>query len=465
MEQQNELKLKQEYLKQEILDKCHDRLEFENFIKDTKNIQEINLNEFTFDDIKELVKEFTNKQHNEHNLQEHNKPQSEQKREEIEAEFLVVGREQGLGLVDQEEIPLQNECSNMDNITEQQENPQSNIYDILIKGNKLTSKFKDIPLEDMYFNVSDPEYKLVAETYFIPKQCYYKVSSCKIQSLKTEVIRSFKDFVWFKEKLIQCYPGIFVPPVPDPPTHPHHSENTILILKNFLNAVSQKKIFCCGTLFEEFVSLPLNKFSVKKQKYNSTDNNLIEPKNNEIYEKLRQHRSKKIKQPKDIMDTLLKKSNALDELNKALDEFVNEFDVMKTKINNLTNAFKKCKSTFSKDHIMETQFITLEEDSKNWSTEINNSRNYINEHLVSLFQYINNEIHSFDSLIQKTNLAYNDYKKVDQTDPNYKGLHNTYEYYKVMVNEEYKNLILRQSNRIEDQIKLLRDKLNDKLLI
>lgn len=467
MEKQNELNLKQNYLKQEILDKHYDSLDFEKFIIDTKNIQEIDLNELTFDEIKELVKVFTKKQNREQNIQEHNTSQSELKRKEYEQEFSIIGREEVLGLNEQEGDQFQNYINDMNEISEQKDNviPLTKLYDILVKGNKLKSKFKDISIDDMYFNVSDPEYKLVAETYFIPKQCYYKVSSCKMQSIKTEVFRSFNDFIWFKEKLIQNYPGIFVPPVPNLLTQPHHSENTVLMLKNFLNAVSQIKIFCYGTLFEDFVSLPLNKFIEKKQKYNSIDTDLIKPNSNDTYEKIRQYYNKKYENSKKITDKFLKKSNALDELNKALDEFVNEFDVMKTKINNLTSAFKKCKSTFSKDYIIESHFITLEVKTQNWNNEINNSRNYINEHLLSLFQYINNEIHSFESLIQKANFAKKDFNQVSQTAPNYNELRNIYEYYQLMVNEEYKNLILRQSNRIEAQMKLLDDKLHEKLLI
>lgn len=466
MEKQNELKSKQNYLKQEILDKHYNRLDFEKFIIHTKNIQEIDLNELTFDEIKELVKVFTKQQNREQNIQEHNTSQSELKRKEYEQEFTIIGREEVLGLNEQEEDQFQNDINDMNDISEQKDNfiPQTKLYDILVKDNKLKSKFKDIPIDDMYFNVSDPEYKLVAETYFIPKQCYYKVSSFKIQLIKSEVFRSFNDFVWFKDKLIQYYPGIFVPPIPNLSTQPHHSENTVLMLKNFLNAVSQIKIFCYGTLFEDFVSLPLNKFSEKKQKYNSIDTDLIKPNSNDTYEKIRQYCNKKYANSKKITDKLLKKSNALDELNKALDEFVNEFDVMKTKINNLTNALKKCKSTFSKDKI-ESHFITLGIKSQNWNNEINNTRNYINEHLLSLFQYINNEIHSFDCLIQKANFAKKDFSQVSQTAQNYNELRNTYEYYQLMVNEEYKNLILKQSNRIEKQMKLLDDKLHEKLLI
>lgn len=467
MEKQNELNLKQNYLKQEILDKHYDSLDFEKFIIFKKNIQEIDLNELTFDEIKELVKVFTKQQNREQNIQEHITSQYELKRKEYEQEFSIIGRKEVLGLNEQEGDQFQNYINDMNDISEQKDNfiPQTKIYDILVKDNKFKSKFKDIPINDMYFNVSDPEYKLVVETYFIPKQCYYKISSCKIQSIKTEVFRSFNDFVWFKDKLTQYYPGIFVPPIPNLLTQPHHSENTVLMLKNFVNAVSQIKIFCYGTLFEDFISLPLNKFSEKKQKYNSIYTDLIKPNSNDTYEKIRQYCNKKYENSKKITNKLLKKSNALDELNKALDEFVNEFDVMKTKINNLTDALKKCKSTFSKDYIIESHFITLEEKSKNWNNEINNSRNYINEHLLSLFQYINNEIHSFDSLIQKANFAKKDFSQVSQTAQNYNELRNTYEYYQLMVNEEYKNLILKQSDRIKEQMKLLDDKLHEKLLI
>lgn len=113
--------------------------------------------------------------------------------------------------------------------------------------------------------ISDPE---KVEGGFFYKPYWTFVINCPI--LQSEERRTQEDFEWFRNKLEEIYYLNFVPTLTQTVYYKESDniQNTVNTLQNFFNQICRKKIFRTSELLYNFISLDSKQFTEYKEKIN-----------------------------------------------------------------------------------------------------------------------------------------------------------------------------------------------------
>ncbi len=255
---ENDLEIKQSFLRAEILDKGYDGQEFFDFLIQKKGEEGGDLNNWLMEDLKIIVTNF------------HQTHKSNQK-----SDSNIMSQNSNIqnGNEDTDNIPTQQNI--IEKITpdnnEQIEN--ENIMEIKCKENENGELSK---YENLIIKLSFPEKKvessgllsLFSKTISIT----YNITT---EPINKSVRRRYTDFEWLRNIFTKLYPSIFIPPIPLKTLKENPSDQKIekrmRALERFLNNVVQQPLLRNSNICYEFLCTEnesdFEKVKIKYEKY------------------------------------------------------------------------------------------------------------------------------------------------------------------------------------------------------
>ena len=277
------LKFKQKYLREEIIENGYNPEKFYKYISSQVGEKEINLENWSLEKLKEIVNNFKNDPTTTIDINnisnnyldnldlsnENNEENENIKNENIEEKIKKNEIEEKENLNNKDKIVnLNKEIIENEKITNNEAAPIKNIkysipknYINCIRQEK--NAFSD--LNNLQIIITNPEYIKKGIFSF----SYYQYTII-VPQFNVECIRKTSDFEFLHEKLNLLYPLNFFPPFPESSFF-NSTENInkkVRKLNLYINSLSQNELIRSSKLFQDFLLLPSDKFEKKLKEYN-----------------------------------------------------------------------------------------------------------------------------------------------------------------------------------------------------
>ena len=277
---EDEQEKKQSYLREEILEKNYDTQSFLYFLITKKGENASDINNWTIDELKNVVIEFKN-------LQKNGQKANTSSNSLIEDLPPAINQ---ILKIDAISTPFSNNKKNKDKNNDESENESIYSYfnedksnEWLFKkndsiGRNSISNYSNInfninieeisclepdhsPLEnydDIKIKVSSPkkEYESTGLKGFFIKTIYYTFL-LENRELKLNRRRRYTDFEWLRKTLCRLYPGIYIPPLPLKSLNinkPEKIEKYIYYLQKFIDGIMEDNLLKNSSLIYLFLS-------------------------------------------------------------------------------------------------------------------------------------------------------------------------------------------------------------------
>lgn len=345
--------------------------------------------------------------------------------------------------------------------------PFSKYSEIIVCSKQSPNMYTD--MNNLFFTVSDPEYKKTG----MFSAGYYQYT-IKNNVNGTEVVRKLKDFDWIREKLVELYPGVFVPPLaPSHYTLKDDSPKKLAYLARFVNSLAQIKFIRSTEIFHGFVTLPQIDFDARKK---------------EFYDKMTRPKSlsqfttqegiinikistKSDKKAVEMQKEIYKKIDGFKKLDSALDAVIYHFEELNKKFNDLSKAFKGLQNIYENDGVLDKCFDKFSEFMGSWSEGYKNQKIFFTEELKYYFKYMEKEYNSIIPICNTFKQSRDSYeiqfkrvKKMQapnqKEDKNLEQLRKYYGYYLIKLLQEANDLNVRHQERIANQLIIMNEKRN-----
>ena len=411
---------KQNLLKSEIIDNSYDQKEFIEFCMQQKKEGD-DLDNWTYDELKNIIKEFTKKINHEI-IQENKEKDNNKEKDAINKESLKE---------EKQEDNTENNLENNNNEIEINNNEEEiiKIYCKELKKNILNDKkiYVNVQKEMTVSNNSHIVYEIITSNRQKESKdkIYYKVQ------------RKYSDFIQFRELLLKYNPYNYIPSLPEKSEKliKENEQEIISYLNIFINAIILKEEFKAfeGTFlfltienYDEYknkikeISLMQNPLNVNQlcdfNKYkifpylNENDYNneiMIEENKNELY-------FFNIKNYFEIQFKLISKLKS--HLNEFNDNFINCCNILDNIQQDYIYLCQLNKKVMMKDNI-EKSFEEMGLFFKGWKELINKQNILVQKNINAFYKFCINEELAYLSLIKTRenikNLYINEYKKLD----------------------------------------------------
>ena len=377
---------KQQYLRENILDKGYDANEFMDYFKESTGVQDINLNDYTMNNLIDVVNGFYAKKAENNVAPPH-----------AQNTLLTIPRD----LRSDSEQDINNDGSgNSNNISTGHIN--ENGVEEIIKCNQMEkTEFKDKNFE---LKISFPE--KIETGIFTKSYISYGVS---IPSMNIMVRKRYSDFEWLYQKLGDYFVNCVIPPLCKKNYMEQFNEDFISkrarALEKFLNGIAVHPILKNSFIFYYFMLKDNEEFKQKKALYDQpfkpkriNDFNNVDgflkvnlTNENEIYF---QNIIDDIDMNENLMHQIIQNYKNLFELFKKINEKMSEISYLWKKIEGKSKKFYENTNTYKSYSIMK-------DIMKDW-TEMNKKQIIqMNENLVEVFRYIKNEYINFKPFIER----------------------------------------------------------------
>lgn len=222
-QEDNQLHLKQEIIKAEILDKNYDKDKFLQFIVSKKE-QGDDLSRWSLLELNEAILEFTKAEQNEQQAQS-----IEQIQQKVESQQINLDIEKIKGMEAKEIYEKEIVCKKLERTPLNDQNVQ-----VVLRNPKLSDK------------------SLLQSTYVT-----YEVVT---ESMQWLVRRRFSDFEWLRTILVKCYPRLLVPPIPGKKIGQRRFEEDFIekrmkFLQKFIDSVMESEEFKTSEALVAFLSM------------------------------------------------------------------------------------------------------------------------------------------------------------------------------------------------------------------
>ena len=351
---------KQIYLRENILEKGYDGEDFASFLTSKKGEEGVNLKSWSLDELKAIVQEFivfqTQKLNQINNIQNNyniypNVINNMILNNNININFNNDGNDFEILQEQNQSIPLNFPMFNNNNsISNSSSNTKNDTYGItdkdiincLIQEKSDLAKFNDIKIE-ITLGEKNPG------TFFTKAYQTYIIS---IPLLNFRVVRRYTDFEWFRQILINLFPGKVIPPIPKKNKlgGDRFKEEFLLkrirTLEKFFGLLLKDQSIKMSQVFYDFVSIEeVNVFNDKKKYYNT----IKLPQTVKDYKSLDGKLDVKIDETREetyqnIKSQIDKSQELLSKLNKQIKFLNNELSAV---VNRLNEISKCCEELFS----------------------------------------------------------------------------------------------------------------------
>ena len=245
---------KQNYLREEIMDKGYSPEQFQEFMMQQVGTEEIDLEQYSMQSLQEIVEKFKQLYASGDNNTDNVISTNEEPQQEETDEVNNINNEENIIQPKKEENMIRTNSNQLG------ESPFDS-YEYTVTCKKLSpNQFSEI--YNLYFTITEPEHKkngIFSSGYF-----QYTIMNKKDNS---SIVRKLKDFEWMKAKLFDLFPGIFLPPIG--PSHLNLKDDSpkkISYLSKFINALSQNRLVRSTEIYKAFFSLPHEEFENKKKR-------------------------------------------------------------------------------------------------------------------------------------------------------------------------------------------------------
>ena len=435
------LQEKQEYLRQEIMEQGYDGNAFFVFISSIRGEEEVDLDSWSFEDLKSVVAQFKS---------QYNQNQNEVNQESAE--------EQGQN--NSNEPPQQNQ--EMEEKKEVEKKPTSeNDFpnDLLDPLYKVMKTEKMVPNEisdkrNLFITISNPQ----KVKQGLLSMAYYQYDM-QTEPMGYKVVRKVNDFTFLYETLPLFNCAVFNPILP----HfefglKDDSPKKMLYIQNYMNSLVENIFFRTLPIIYEFLTLPQVKWNSKRMEYAKMKTLPISKMptlEGELIVNINKEEDAKALK---IKEEINKKTEALDSINSTVDEILNCFDKLNTLYKNLGKALLDLEKVYQSNETMNGFFNRLKTLSVIWSDDYPKIKEVFKDDFKYFFKYMNKENVSYLKKFEEFRVTREDYKKnyekikrLQIRQPKdletIKTLRVEYGLQLLMVNDEYKKLIERQAYR------------------
>ena len=387
------IKEKQEFLRNNILEKGYNGEEFMLFLKSKKNENDIDLNNWSLDELKIIVDEFI-KQHNSNNSQI-----------DINEHYFISNPYTiKLGELNNHEIFANNSYYN------------KYIYN---NNEKVTCKTNDITMISKLTKIKiifdNPQ--IIDGGFFSRNYVVYQIKTIPFNS---NVKRRYGDFEWLRNIMINLYPNTVIPPIPKKNIFPNYNEEfiskRIRLLNKFTNGILIHPLLKNSQIFLDFLIIDDEKgFNNKKNEYNKIQSPQYlkdyKTSTGEIDISLNENKENLLSNIKEFcLNYKSNLSNIIKEY-KELISLINNVSKQMKKISDLWLEFVKISEKLNEDKDSINSYLALNKLMMS-SSKIEKNKIFIyNTQIKEHFRFIKNEYSSLEDLINKVETTKNDFYK------------------------------------------------------
>ena len=370
---------KQKYLRENILDNGYDIDKFMKFLYDKKGESEINLDNWSLQELISVTNEFiaNNKIFIENNFK-NNK-----------------NKEDNLNIInDKEEVVPQEKYANCILI---EETPIS-------KQNKIEIKVSEPQIE------KGGIFSFSYSTYLI-----------KTSPLNLEVRRRYSDFIWLYNILKIKFVNAIVPPFAKrkDKVDKIKMENRVNYIEQFLNNISIHPLLRNSKIFFDFISIQNEKdFIEKKNKYEKMENNSnvkdLKTLNGEIKVSITYENEKYFQ---NIKDKLNAQDNIFDKLIYNYKILFNNIQQISEKMKEISKIWKELynqKNEYFESECTSGTYDSLSKVMQEWSELLKKNSSLIKDSIIRFFKYAKEEFSSLKNMYYITENNKNEYYKKKQ---------------------------------------------------
>ena len=420
----DDLQTKQQYLRSEIIDQGYDPGEFNDYMCNIRQEENIDLNDWSLQDLKNVVQSFKVSLANRENEEENN-----EQREEYEQ------REENEQIVQENQQPYNEDNNLNNNNTPQNKNINTNKNAMIDtantiksietqlnqKGNNAFDEYKKIVpctklenneltyREDLYITISEPV--KVNPGFFSFSYYQYTV---RTNPVRFNVLRKVSDFIFLSQKLPLIHPVIYTPSLP----HfayglKDDSPKKMRYIQNYMNLLIENKYFRTLPIVYDFLTLPQpdwnNKVKAKYSKIKEATGFDTMP-NFEGKYILKITKEDEMKASK-IKTEINSKNEVLVNLNNNLDELLATMDKMSTCFKNVGQSFAALQKRYPKNDILNKGYENLSNLFQTWSSDYLIQKDFIKDEIKYYFKFLNKEYTTFLKNYENYRMARDEYKK------------------------------------------------------
>ena len=263
--QEDEIAQKRQYLRTEILDQGYDPQEFNDYMCKIKNEDNIELSNWTLQEIIDVVKSYKEYSTNKENEEKQNK-----EKEDNENQIKENIKKDSNNNQEPEPEPdpeIKKKSNTIVSIPSSSQSLISNdpFFNYLktvncdkLEPNQITNR------DDLYVTISEPQ--RVKQGFF--SMAYYQYT-VKTYPMNYNVIRKVSDFSFLSKKLPLINPAIYTPELPSFPfSLKDDSPKKMRFIQNYMNLLIENKYFRTLPIVYDFITLPQDDWNNKvKAKY------------------------------------------------------------------------------------------------------------------------------------------------------------------------------------------------------
>ena len=455
---EQDLESKQLYLRQEIIDQGYDPSDFNTFICNIRQEENIDLNNWTFDEIKQVIANYKEAQTSKEEKQE----KEEEKQENISDNNNINSNDNNKDEIG-ENIDVRASIINI-----QKEDPFDSYQRVGIckklENNELTER------DDLKIIVSDAV--KINPGFFSISYFQYQVTTLPLNYCVT---RKLSDFLFLNQKLPLIHPVIYTPLFPV--FHygvKDDSPKKIRYIQNYMNLIVENKFFRSLPIVYDFLTLSLEDWNKKmKNEYSK----IKEAAGFDNMPNLEGKYIIKISKEDENKASLIKteintKLEGLKNLNYYLDELLTNYEKISQILKNIGICFydmEKTEKDLKQNNILIKGYNDLGNLFKTWSNDYLTQKDFIKEEIKYYFKFISKEYKNFLNIYENYRGARDEYKKdfdkmkkakhpTNEDINMLKGIKKYYGYELTCINDEYKKLEERMEKRLINQFVVFNQK-------
>ena len=387
MEENNEeIQAKQTLLQTEIIDKNYDKTAFINFCLSKKENGD-DLNNWTLDELKEIVNEFISTQN------EAQQEEAPEKKIEIQtSEPPKEGENQEIKKEDIEKMEKFNA------------EESKNFKEKVINCKKLEKT--ELSDKKLIIKVSNP--KEIDGGVFGKNYVLYEVHT---DPFNWVVLRRFSDFDNLRKLIAKHFPSFYVPPLPNKKLGNRRFEKDFLIkrmkfLNLFINNLVQSESFKCSEILISFLSYEdRGKFDSKFKEYTTQQPSAYVEEYKTLDGKVTiSHDEGNEKYFTNINKYFRLQGQILDRLNFSLKQFYNNMNMTIESLKDVGKSFEILHVLNTRVLMKQTITKSYEEMSiffKNYMKILIKQNDMVKNHMKDFFKYINLEGKAYTELIER----------------------------------------------------------------
>ena len=385
-----EIKVKQQLLKKEILEKKYDKTAFINFCISKKENGD-DLNNWTLDELKEIIKEFVDIQ---------NESQKEKDLDQVQKSSLD-------GSIIKESVNPALQKSDIENIEKFNAEIAKDFKERDIQCRKIEKT--QLNNKDVKVTVDNPKEKdggVFGKNYVL-----YEVHT---QPFNWVVTRRYSDFDTLRKLISKEFPSIFVPPLPEKKItkvgnkrfDPNFITRRMKLLNNFIENIMKVELFKCSDVLLTFLSyVDRGKFDSKFKEYLSNQPSSYVEEYKTLDGKLTiSYDESNEKYFRNINIYFQLQAQIFDTLNVALKNFYKSMHGVAESLKEVSRNFEMLNALNKKVSMKDTITKSYEEmDSffRNYKKILIKQNDLIKFHMKDFFKYINLECKAYFEIIER----------------------------------------------------------------